>query len=200
MALPTNVGFGTVTGRFMLAYADGIDADEFPDGIPAKGTIYFTPSPVYLKNSTAAPNPVTILPSTVECQLDVDGYILGSDGTAGVRLVATDDADLNPINWTWNVEFRLTDQDNVPIRTIPAFSFSLPEGSETDLTEVTPVTAANGTFYLAGPAGEAGPAGPTGDTGSLEGLTAVAPIVYNSGDSELSFDHDAIEYIDGGTA
>ncbi len=153
MALPTNVGYGTVTGRFMLAYADGGDADVFPDGVAAKGTVYLTPSPVYLKNSTAAPAPVTILPSTVECVLDADGYILGTDGTAGVRLVATDDADNNPVNWTWSVEFRLTDQDDVPIRTIPKFSFELPQGTSVDLTDVTPVTDANGTFYLVGPTG-----------------------------------------------
>jgi hypothetical protein len=153
MALPTNVGYGTVTGRFMLAYADGGDADVFPDGVAAKGTVYLTPSPVYLRNSSAAPAPVTILPSTVECVLDADGYILGTDGTAGVRLVATDDADNNPVNWTWSVEFRLTDQDNVPIRTIPKFSFELPQGTSVDLTDVTPVTDANGTFYLVGPTG-----------------------------------------------
>jgi hypothetical protein len=155
MALPTNVGYGTVTGRFMLAYADGADPDVFPDGIAAKGTVYFTPSPVYLKNSTAAPAAVTILPSTVECVLDADGYILGTDATPGVRLVATDDADLNPVDWTWSVEFRLTDQSDVPIRTIPAFSFSLPQGTDVDLTDVTPVTSANGTFYLVGPTGPA---------------------------------------------
>jgi hypothetical protein len=171
MALPTNVGFGTVTGRFMLAYADGVDADEFPDGIAAKGTVYFTPSPVYLKNSTAAPNPVTILPSTVECQLDVDGYVLGSDGTAGVRLVATDDADLNPVDWTWSVEFRLTDQDDVPIRTIPKFSFQLPEGESIDLTDVTPVTSANGTFYLVGPTGPSN----TLSVGTVETVTPAEP-------------------------
>lgn len=153
MALPTNVGFGTVTGRFMLAYADGVDADEFPDGVAAKGTVYFTPSPVYLRNSTAAPDPVTILPSTVECALNVDGYLLGTDATQGVRLVATDDADLAPANWTWSVEFRLTDQDDVPVKTIPKFSFSLPQGESIDLTDVAPITDSNGTFYLAGPTG-----------------------------------------------
>tara|TARA_R110000782_G_scaffold24891_1_gene64631 strand:- start:4172 stop:5434 length:1263 start_codon:yes stop_codon:yes gene_type:complete len=153
MALPTNVGYGTVTGRFMLAYADGSDADVFPDGVPAKGTVYLTPSPIYLRNALAAPAPVTILPSTVECALDADGYILGTDGNPGVRLVATDDADNNPVNWTWSVEFRLTDQDNVPIRTIPKFSFELPQGTSVDLTDVTPVTDANGTFYLVGPVG-----------------------------------------------
>ena len=155
MALPTNVGYGTVTGRFMLAYADGPDADVFPDGLAAKGTVYFTPSPIYLKNSSAAPAAVTILPSTVECALDADGYVLGTDGTAGVRLVATDDSDLNPVDWTWGVEFRLTDQDDVPIRTIPKFSFELPQGTSVDLTDVTPVTDANGTFYLVGPTGPA---------------------------------------------
>jgi hypothetical protein len=153
MALPTNVGYGTVTGRFMLAYADGSDGDLFPDGVAAKGTVYFTPSPVYLRNSSAAPAPVTILPSTVECSLDADGYVLGTDGSAGVRLVATDDADNNPVNWTWSVEFRLTDQDDVPIRTIPKFSFELPQDTSVDLTDVTPVTDANGTFYLVGPTG-----------------------------------------------
>jgi hypothetical protein len=181
MALPTNVGYGTVTGRFMLAYADSSDGDLFPDGIAAKGTVYFTPSPVYLKNSTAAPAAVTILPSTVECALDVDGYILGLDSTPGVRLVATDDADLNPVNWTWSVEFRLTDQSDVPIRTIPAFSFSLPQGTDVDLTDVTPVTSANGTFYLVGPTGPASSLTVgttttlTSGTGATVAITGTAP-------------------------
>ena len=121
MALPSNVNYGTVVGQFLLAYADSNDVDLYPDGIPAKGYIYFRPSPIKLLDAQASPNPVTILPAVVECALDADGYLLGGDGTKGVRLVATDDADMNPVNWTWTVEFRLTDQDDVPV-SLPSFS------------------------------------------------------------------------------
>ena len=154
MALPSNVDYGTVEGQFLLAYADSNDVDLFPDGQPAKGSIFFTPSPSKLLNASSTPNPVTIVPQTVEVQLDNDGYIEGYSGERGVRLVATDDADLNPLNWTWSVEFRLTDQQDVPVP-IAGFSFSLPAGDTIDLTTLTPVPDANGTYYLVGPTGPA---------------------------------------------
>lgn len=154
MALPSNVNYGTVVGQFLLAYADGIDADVYPDGVPAKGFVYFRPSPIKLQDASASPNPVTILPAVVECALDENGYLLGGDGTQGVRLVATDDADLNPTDWTWTVEFRLTDQDDVPV-SLPSFSIELPAGTEVDLTVVAPVADSNGTYYLVGPVGPA---------------------------------------------
>lgn len=154
MALPANVNYGTVVGQFLLAYADGVDVDVYPDGVPAKGNIYFKPSPIKLQDASASPNPVTILPATVDCVLDAQGYLLGSDGTRGVRLVATDDADLNPTNWTWTVEFRLSDQNDVPV-SVPSFSIALPSDTEVDLTVVAPVAAANGTYYIVGPTGPA---------------------------------------------
>jgi hypothetical protein len=154
MALPTNVSYGTVVGQFLLAYGDGPDIDPRPDGVPAKGSIFFRPSPIKLLNPGAEPNPVTILPAVVEAVLDVEGYLLGGDGQRGMRLVATDDEDLNPSGWTWEVEFRLTDQDDVPVR-IPAFNIELPGDTEVDLTTVSPVPTANGVFYIVGPQGPA---------------------------------------------
>jgi len=154
MALPSNVDYGTVVGQFLLAYADSNDVDLFPDGQPAKGSIFFTPSPSKLLNASSSPNPVTVVPQTVEVQLDNDGYIEGYSGERGVRLVATDDADLNPQDWTWGVEFRLTDQQDVPVP-IASFSFELPAGQTVDLTTITPVPDANGTYYLVGPTGPA---------------------------------------------
>lgn len=155
--LPSNVGYGTVTGRFLLAYSDSADGDLYPDGAPAKGSVLFTPSPNFVKNVTASPAPVTILPATISCDLDSEGYLLGYTGTRGVRLVATDDADNNPVDWTWKVTFRLTDADGTPTRGIPDFSFELPQGTTVDLTTAMPVTDANGTFYLVGPTGATGP-------------------------------------------
>lgn len=163
--LPSNVGYGTVTGRFLLAYSDSADGDLYPDGAPAQGSVLFTPSPNYVKNASASPAPVTILPATISCDLDSEGYLLGYTGTRGVRLVATDDADNNPVDWTWKVTFRLTDADGTPTRGIPDFSFELPQGTTVDLTTVMPVTDANGTYYLVGPTGPTGATGATGPTG-----------------------------------
>lgn len=165
MALPTNVDYGTVIGQFLLAYGDGVDPDVYPDGVPAKGSIYFRPSPTKLLNAGSSPNPVTILPAVVECTLDADGYLLGPDNTRGVNLVATDDADLNPTDWTWLVEFRLTDQDDVPV-SVASYSIELPATTTVDLTTASPVPTADGTYYLVGPAGPTGPTGATGPAGA----------------------------------
>ena len=164
MALPTNVGYGTVVGQFLLAYSDSDDSGLQPDGLPAKGNIYFRPSPAKLLDAGASPNPVTILPAVVETTLDSEGYLCGYTGDRGVRLVATDDADLKPTDWTWTADFRLTDQDDTPIA-VASFSFELPVDDTVDLATAGPVPAADGVFYLTGPAGPAGPAGPTGATG-----------------------------------
>jgi hypothetical protein len=154
MPLPSNVSYGTVNGRFILAYGDTIDSGPEPDAVPAQGSVFFTASPILLKNASASPDPVTILPAAVEVALDSDGYLrsfAGAEGL-GVRLVATDDPDNNPVNWTWRVDFRLTDETGTPV-SLPSFSFSLPSNTEVDLTELSPVPSADGTFYLVGPAG-----------------------------------------------
>jgi hypothetical protein len=174
--LPSNVGYGTVVGRFLLAYADGLDLDVFPDGAPCRGTVLLTPSAPYVKNVTASPNPVTILPATIECPLDSEGYLLGPDNTRGVRLVATNDADNNPVDWTWRVDFRLTDQLDSPTRGIPTFHFQLPIGQTIDLTTVSPVPDANGVYYLTGPTGATGAQGPSG-------TVSVSSPITNSGTS-----------------
>jgi hypothetical protein len=157
MALPSNVDYGTVTGRFLLAYADSDDEGLHPDGVPAKGYVIFTASPDKILNAGASPDPVTILPASVIANLDEDGYIEGYAGDRGVRLVATDDEDLNPVGWTWRVDFRLTDEADVPYP-VASFNISLPKDTEVDLAVASPVPSANGTFYLVGPQGPTGPA------------------------------------------
>jgi len=163
--IPSNLSYGTVTGRFLLAYADSSDSGLNPDAVPAQGTLYFTPSPNYIKDASASPAPVTILPASIECALDADGYLVGYGTDQGVRLLATDDPQGNPVDWTWKVNFRLTDASGTPVRTIPDFSFALPGGTTVDLTSAMPVTDADGTFYLVGPTGPTGATGATGSTG-----------------------------------
>lgn len=173
-SLPTNVGYGTVTGRFLLAYGDGVETPEnlFPDAVAAGGVVIFTPSAVNLKNlGGSGIDPVTILPAQVVCQLDSEGYLLGSDGNRGVRLVATNDSDVQPgapapLGWTWEAQYRFTDPTGSTIAVPDPFSFALPENTTVDLTVVSPVPDSNGTYYNnVGPAGPTGPQGPTGPTG-----------------------------------
>lgn len=133
MALPSNISFGTVTGRFMRAVADGLDPDRDPDGIPLAGLIIrFTPSATVFKNVTASPGPVTIVADPIAVTTNEDGVLIGPDGIPGVRLVATDDPDLNPTGWTWRVSISGTGQ------TI-SFSFVLPTDATVDLTTLVPV-------------------------------------------------------------
>lgn len=145
MALPENVGYGTVVGRFIIAYADGVDVDLFPDGVPAKGNIYFTPEIEKLRNSVGSADPVTIIPMDVPCTIDNDGYLTGPDEEPGVRLIATNDTDnkspdaSTTASWTYTVRYELTDQAGTPLRGIPSHSLSVPVDSEIDLINVFPV-------------------------------------------------------------
>lgn len=103
MDLPSNMSFRTVVGRFLRAVADGADAGRDPDGVPLAGlTITFTPSVDRFKNMTATP-PATIIVAPVVVTTDADGYLVDQFGIRGVRLVATDDTDLQPVGWTWRV-------------------------------------------------------------------------------------------------
>ena len=168
--IPSNLSYGTVSGRFVIGYQDSADSGSEPDAIPASGSVFFTPSINVLKDISASPDPVSLLPAVVEATLDSDGYICGYGTTRGINLIATDDPQGNPVNWTWKVDFRLTNSDGVAFP-LESFSFSLASGSSVDLTLLAPVPASNGTFYNIGPQGiqgiqgETGPEGPQGETG-----------------------------------
>ena len=141
MALPANINYGTVSGVFLRAKADGVDVDRNPDGDPIRGLkVTFTPSisPALVKNTTATP-PVTILIDPVVCTTDDDGVLCGPDGAPGVLLVASGDTDLDPSGWTWTVEIKQTS-------TFPRVSFAFVVGvdSVTDLSTVLPVPAGLG--------------------------------------------------------
>src|SRR5690625_1536299 len=111
MALPSNVGSGTVTGRL-------IDSN----GLFIDGSVTFTPSPDKLLNVGADPSPVTILPKPVTADL--------VEGSFTQDLVATNDPDNNPSGWTYRVDFKLSGTS------LKSFSIEVPEGETVDLTTV----------------------------------------------------------------
>lgn len=150
MAMPTNVDTGKVQGRFIVGVADGPDADDEPDAIPAQGTITFTASVPYLPDPTAAPAPATILKVPIVAVLDGAGYLCTPDpsdpskpGARGIRLVATDDPDLSVQGWTWSVTYSFQTVNGVRPQ-IASHSMFLPSGATVDLTSVVKVPSSTG--------------------------------------------------------
>jgi lysophospholipase L1-like esterase len=138
MALPANIGFCTVIGRFIRATADGVDGDRDPDGIPVSGmTITFTAPIRVARNVTTVP-PVTVFIDPIVAATDATGVLVGSDLSPGILLVASDDADLSPSGWSYSV--------TIAAPSIPAFTFDFnaPAGTVVDLSTVIPVPASPG--------------------------------------------------------
>jgi hypothetical protein len=194
--IPSNLSYATVNGRFIVGYQDSADGGSEPDAIPAAGTIIFSPSTSLIKNVSASGGPVSIVPATVQATLDEEGYLCGYGSTRGIILVATDDTDGNPYDWTWRAEFRLTESDGTPIA-VEGFSFELPGGSNIDLTVLAPVQLANGTFYNVGPQGPQGIQGIQGPQGSIENFIADAPLAYDPETATITFDDTDYVYTAG---
>lgn len=155
MGLPTNISYGTVVGQFLASVADGSDADKFPDGIPMAGTVTFVATTGYVLDYTASPNPVTIVSTAITCSLDSNGYVCSPYAAAGVplspgvSLVATDDPDLQPIGWKWNVLYNLTDPTGTRVN-MPAQIIDVPSGGTVDLTTAMNVAQSGNTFITKG--------------------------------------------------
>lgn len=138
MALPDNINYTTVVGRFIRAVADTADAGKEPDVSPAVGlSIVFQPSVDVVTDDAATP-PVTIVIDPITCTTDAQGYLLGPDGTAGVMLIASADEDLRPHHWTWSATITGTNYRRV------SSTFMTEPGATIDLSTVVQVPASPG--------------------------------------------------------
>jgi len=140
--LPLEVGYGTVKGTVLLGVEDGGDVDNFPDGIPAQGMVTFTPN-----TNLVRANETLILPQPISVSLDADGHFQ-------VALIATDDPDLSPLNFTYKVSFALKSG------LVPPFNIAIPSNTIVDLAQLVPVAETPGTLILRGPQGPQGIPGP----------------------------------------
>lgn len=146
MALPANVSFGTVTGRFLTATADApADADRDPEGSPATDlSIRFAPNitPAVVRDASSTPPTIFAL-AEIPATVNPSGDLIGPDGQPGIRLVATTGTTIDPSGWTWKVTLSST--------TFPAlsFSFALDPGQTIDLATVVQVPASPGASLAA---------------------------------------------------
>ena len=143
MALPSNVNYGHVTGKFLRAVADSSDTDMHPDGQPIVGlTVKFTASVTRVKNVTTTP-PVTIIIDPIVGVTNGNGVLIDGQGREGVWLVASSDEDLNPTGWTWTATLSASSIDSFTT------TFTLAPGQEVDLTTLIPVPSSPGTELTA---------------------------------------------------
>jgi hypothetical protein len=140
--MPVSVATVTVTGRYIR-----------PDGTPFSGTVQFS-APDYVRLSGAD----TTAGGSITVTLDVTGAF-------SVVLIATDNEDARPTNFTYSVTEALT---GAASRT---YFIALPQATGTvNLADIAPATQSDGEFLLvAGPAGKtilSGTAAPTSADGT----------------------------------
>jgi hypothetical protein len=129
-ALPTNVSTGIIRISLRRVVQD--------QTVPVNGVVRFRPSPTHL----AHPMDGLLLPSSTT------SVFLDSNGDGVVTLMATDDTDVNPSAWTYEVSFELEEG-----MVIDPFHISVPSASDQELSDLAPQPASGGVFYVQGPAG-----------------------------------------------
>ena len=151
LAWPADLGHGTFTGRFGFMDADSHDPDREPDITSATGgTVTITPS-IKSVRYTGAQGPMILAARPAKGVIDAEGYLCTSqeDGSAGDRgmvFPATDDTDLTPTDWTYEVSIILDGQVRVG-----TFNVKLPAGATVDLSLAVPVPSSGGTAVVVDP-------------------------------------------------
>lgn len=148
MSMPAGVAAVTLTGRYAR-----------PDGTPCAGNV-----------TVAAPDIIRLPDADVTA---VGSVTVALDGTGAfsVILIATDNADSRPTNFTYTVTEQLTGQ------TTRTYAIALPQATPVvDLADVAPAVASGGEFLLV-----TGPAGKT----ILSGIVAPTSLLGTNGDFYL---------------
>lgn len=131
MPLPGNVDLIEVTAQFLLY-----------TGTAATGSVKFRPSgDPWLKDASAD---AILVPGDILCTINASGELVGPAGAVGtggtgVMLPATNDADLSPSGFVYDVTISLS---GLPVQ---EYSISLPTGTTpVDLADLAPVTPVEG--------------------------------------------------------
>jgi hypothetical protein len=128
-AIPSGIATVVLTGRYIR-----------PDGTPLSGSLTFTP-------------PATLtMPGADTISSGAASIALASDGSFSVILIATDQAGMQPSDWTYTVVEKLSHATG---RTFP---IKLPEATPVvDLADIAPTDPDQGDYVIiTGPAGKDG--------------------------------------------
>lgn len=137
--------FGKVVAQFATFVTDAADTDELPDFSPLKGRVTFTPNTDrVVDNGPAAA--VIMGSSPIIAVLDDQGYLstpaAGSQSIRrGIWLPATDNPQMNPTRFQYNVTYDLYSFDDRPIA-IPSHIIDMPADQTLNLARVVPPASA----------------------------------------------------------
>lgn len=148
MTMPAGIATVTLTGRYLR-----------PDGTPLKGTV-----------TIAAPSLVT-LPGADTISAGSATATLDATGGFAMTLIATDQMDMQPTDWAYQVSEKFTD---IAART---YAIRLPAAVPTvSIADIAPSDPSTGQYVLV-----PGPTGPSGTT-ILTGAGAPSPLLGANGD------------------
>lgn len=139
VATPSNLTYGTINGKFYLTQLDSADVGREPDYAAASGTVTFTPTVNSYKNLAI---PALFLTIPVQATIDSLGDLRDSQGALGVVLVATNNPDLVPKDWTYTVTINLVGA--TPL----SFPLLVTGGANIDLAVVAPAATSSGTAVV----------------------------------------------------
>ncbi|MGP3750884.1 glycerophosphodiester phosphodiesterase [Streptomyces sp. IBSNAI001] len=148
MSMPAGIATVTLTGRYLR-----------PDGTPLKGTV-----------TIAAPSLVT-LPGADTISAGSASVTLDATGAFSVLLIATDQMDMQPTDWAYQVSEKFTD---IAART---YAIRLPAAVPiVSIADIAPSDPSTGQYVLV-----PGPTGPAG-TSILTGTGTPSPLLGADGD------------------
>lgn len=194
--LPEEVPTGTIHGKFYFVSEDANDPDVDPDLTVVTGVVNFIASVPILHmpryNST-------LVPLAFKAKFNAQGELVPLKGEGiGIELPATNSAELDPMGYTWRVEFDLRESSTNHTIQIPPFNMQVSHGEVIDLTTVMPVAESPGVITLRGPAGPEGPIGPPGIADDV-GVAAVIADPESLTNAELEARYLSLfNAIDGG--
>jgi lysophospholipase L1-like esterase len=137
--------FGKVVAQFATFVVDAGDADETPDFSPLKGRVTFTPNTDRIIDNGPL-DAVVMGSSPIVAILDDQGYLsTPAAGTQSIRrgiwLPATDNPQMNPTRFQYNVSYELYSFDDRPI-SIPSHIIDMPGNTTLNLARVVPPASA----------------------------------------------------------
>jgi hypothetical protein len=135
---PADVSTGRIHGTVLQWLVDSADPGSVPDVAPfALATVKFVPSVSFVTHPATG---TIFVPVPAPIEIDVNGDI-------DVTLIATDDPDINPSNFTYTMSITIVGASIAPM------VIEVPSGSDRLLTELVSVETSPGAFFTQGPAG-----------------------------------------------
>lgn len=194
--LPEEVPTGTIHGKFYFVSEDAVDLNIDPDLTVVTGVVEFKCSVPMLQMPQSNS---TLIPLTFKAKFNSEGELVPLSGNGlGIELPATNSSLLDPMGYTWRVEFDLRESSTNHTIQIPSFNMQVSHGEVIDLTTVMPVAESPGVITLRGPAGPEGPIGPPGIADDV-GVAAVISDPDSLTNAALEARYASLFSLDGGT-